>query len=199
MTEVTMRTPLLHPWRRGRRRGFTIVELIVVMTIMTVLGLFAAMAINNVQDNVKIKETKATIKMMEQALYQYKQDMGFYPLGDQASIVTTLSSPNSGWKDAGMHWFPSRKEVKDAWALPLYYVCHEDYVLSERGVELVPTKGLYYNSETYQIYSMGPNMKTWPISEGASKSRLCGTEPDDIRNWKHETFCTPADYGEVEE
>jgi len=182
------------------RRGFTMVELILVMTIMTLLGLFAAMMIWNVQDNAKKRETEATIRLLSIALDEYKNDIGHYPMGDGAAMISALTGTGTGWARAGMEWFPNRKQpLTDAWGMNFQYCsCHE-YESSGRGVERKPKLGQYYNPFTYQIYSMGPNMKTWPPSgtdaDGIPYTpRLCGTEEDDIRNWEQAEFFTPADY-----
>lgn len=184
----------------NKRRGFTMVELILVMTIMTLIGLFSAMMIWNVHDNAKRRETEATIRLISIALDQYKHDIGHYPLGDGASMVAALTGTGTGWKAAGMEWFPNRKApLTDAWGMSIQYCSHEEYESSGRGVERKPKLAQYYNPFTYQIYSMGPNMKTWPVSgtdaDGSPYTpRLCGTEEDDIRNWEHAEFHAPADY-----
>ena len=172
------------------------IELILVMTIMTLLGLFAAMMIWNVQDHAKTKRTIATIRLMEIALGEYKRDIGHYPLGDGTNLASCLTETGSAWKRAGLDaWFPEHEDVKDAWGMLIQYCSSTEYTTEGRGVERTPQKGDYYNLSTFQIYSYGPNMKTWPetVADGGHP-RLCGTEPDDIRNWVHEKFCTPSAY-----
>jgi prepilin-type N-terminal cleavage/methylation domain-containing protein len=179
--------------------GFTLIELILVMTIMTLIGVFAAMMISNIQDRVKRDRTEATINLIETALAAYKQDIGHYPLGDGSTLSNVLTDPDYGWARAGSHWFPEREDLKDAWGMQIQYCSHLEYNAGSeqqqaRGVERTEKKGDFYNPNSYQIYSTGPNMKTWPEEQGAAQSRLCGTEEDDIRNWEHEEFLTPEDY-----
>jgi type II secretory pathway pseudopilin PulG len=182
------------------------IELILVMTIMTIIGLFAAMAISNIHDGAKRKETEATIHLIEVALDAHRHDKGAYPVGDHTVMVNRLTMPTLGWSRAGMeNWFPERSTVVDGWGMPFSYIEKSEYGgrLTAPGipiaVERTPKKGDYYNPMTYQIYSTGPNMKTWP-PEGTNDQghnydpRLCGTEEDDIRNWKQDGFWTPADY-----
>jgi general secretion pathway protein G len=181
--------------RHSSRHAFTMIELLLVMTIMTVIGVFAAMAINNVHDNAKIQETRATIRLFEIALEKYKGDMGEYPSGDTTAMIAALSE-GSAWKGAGKKThFPSRSELKDAWGMPFYYTSSSEYTV--RGCERTPGKNAFYNTSSYQIYSMGPNMKTWTntVADGGHP-RLGGTEPDDIRNWKQESThgARPAAY-----
>jgi general secretion pathway protein G len=192
-----MNSPLRKPPGRSSR-AFTIIELLIVMTIMTVIGIFAAMAIHNVQDNARVRETQATIQLYEIALESYKDDMGTYPKGVTSEMLGDLSA-GSNWTRAGQElWFPNRvKPELDAWGMEFNYTHHDDYDDEEppdpedpgRGCERTPGRDDFYNSGRYQIYSMGPNMKTWPntLAEGGHP-RLAGTEPDDIRNWTQETF-----------
>jgi type II secretory pathway pseudopilin PulG len=187
------------------------VELILVMTIMAIVGLFAAMAIGNIHDQAKRQETEATIKLMETALDVHKHDMGVYPNGDATMMITRLTHPSVGWNQAGMHWFKNKEAIVDGWGMPFSYIVHFQYNGDGRltddngdprpiGVERTPGKADYYNPFTYQIYSMGSNMKTWPPGpdlddfETGQEPRLCGTEEDDIRNWKHESYWLPAHY-----
>ncbi len=177
--------------------AFTVVELILVMAIMTVIGLFAAMGIANVRDYAMRKHTESTIRLFEIALEQYKQDISHYPLGTGTNMVTVLTDPTYGWKSAGLgKWFPNRKTLKDAWDQDFAYCSYTQYDSSGRGVERTPGQKDFYNSRTFQIYSMGPNMRTWLTTATGGYDRLCGTEEDDIRNWLQENFYTaiPAAY-----
>ena len=176
--------------------GFTLVELVLVMTIMTILGLFAAMMISNIHDRAKETRTQATMKLIEEALDMYREEIGHYPLGDATNMVSVLTEPTSGWQNAGLSkWFPDHEEVKDAWGMAFYYTCHPEYESSGRAVERTPKMQDYYNPGRFQLYSLGANMRTWPETQAAGgHPRLCGTEEDDIRNWHHEDFHIPDAY-----
>jgi general secretion pathway protein G len=178
-----------------RPNGFTMIELILVMTIMTLIGLFAALAIANMQDRAKLAETKALMDMMETALDEYKRDMGVYPTGDAAAMLSALTQTGGSWTRASSEWFDGRTEIVDGWGMPFHYTSSAEYESSTYGVERTPTKKDWYNTKTFQIYSTGPNMKTWPadVAEGGHP-QLQGTEEDDVRNWQHEVFYTPSAY-----
>ncbi len=198
--------------------AFTLIELMLVMAIMMVLGLFAAIGVGKVRDHAMRRNTEATISLLEIALDEYKQDIGKYPAGDGPAMAAALSDPSEGWERAGMNnWFPKREDLKDAWGEDFGY-CPNRLLPSEpygeeyrycgrgegattgRGVEQTMGKGNYYNLQTYQIYSKGPNMQTWPSEttddggNAVGHPRLGGTERDDIRNWEHEIFYTPQEY-----
>lgn len=191
--------------RGTRAGGFTMIELLLVMAIMTVLGIFAALMIPNIQDRAKRAQTQATMELYRIALDEYKKDFGGYPPGTIETVKTFLTTPTGGWSRAGMHWFEKREDLDDAWGEPFSYRVWYQYDVPEAdftigpGVERTPGKKDFYNPETFQMYSKGPNMRTWPqkVADGGHP-RLPGTERDDIRNWEHERFYTPADYEGIE-
>ena len=224
--------------RRHKTNAFTMIELMLVIGIMIILGLLAALGVSEVIVHANVKETQSTMHLIEIALDQFKADMGDYPFskGSDAggegweTFVTALAEPAScyGWKRASFAgWFENRDEVRDedehlrlpdAWDKDFSYCSsrlkpvaggvQSEYRFSGRGVERTPGKEDYYNLQTYQIYSNGPNMETcpngnetWPHVDPADPGsegddRLCGTQRDDVRNWRQETFYskTPPAY-----
>jgi general secretion pathway protein G len=65
------------------RRGFTLVELLVVIVVITVLaGLVGPMVFRNVGDS-KIAAARAQIELFGLALEQYRLDNDYYPSTDQ--------------------------------------------------------------------------------------------------------------------
>lgn len=203
----------------GRRsqaaQAFTMIELMLVISIMMIIGLLAALGIAEVVEHAKVKETESTIHLLELAIEQFKADMGTYPEptrdngGVEENFIDALIDPSSGygWQRASLAaWFPNRRQVKDidsgrprmpdAWDIDIEYCRNDEYDAAlGTAVERTPGKKDYYNLKTFQLYSCGPNMKTFTAEEGGH-ARLCGTEPDDIRNWVQETFydTLPAAY-----
>lgn len=193
--------------RRSRtRHAFTMIELMLVISIMMIVGLLAALGISEVIDNAKVTETTSTIRLMGIALEQFKADMGYYPArtgsgsGSTETFIDALINPLStyGWKRASLAaWFPKRLQVEDeagnpripdGWDMDIQYCGNEEYESSGRAVERKPGNKDYYNLNTFQLYSYGPNMKTWLNATEGGHDRLCGTEQDDIRNWTQKTF-----------
>jgi prepilin-type N-terminal cleavage/methylation domain-containing protein len=71
-------------------------------------------------------------------------------------------------------------QLLDPWGLPYYYIRHNDYA-TMHGTELLagnPYRGseTYYNPSTVQIFSMGPNGRTYDVP-------YRGLETDDVNNW----------------
>ena len=205
---------------RNHRAAFTMIELMLVISIMIIIGLLAALAISEVVVHANVKETESTMHLMTVALDEFKADMGEYPLSTGTetweTVVHALTDPKSsyGWKRASLSgWFENRDEVTDetghlrvpdAWDEDFVYcsstpkivsgTAESEYFYSGRGVERTPGKRDYYNLKTYQLYSKGPNMKTWASTADGGHDQLGGTEPDDIRNWTQEVFHTTVPY-----
>ena len=85
-----------------RSRGFTLIELMVVLVIM---GVLAALIVPNIigrTDEARVTAAKTDIATIMQALKLYKLDNGFYPSqeqGLQALVVKPSTPPVPGnWK-----------------------------------------------------------------------------------------------------
>jgi len=80
---------------RRRSRGFTLLELMVVIVIIGVLAaLIAPKVLENV-DRAKITAAQADISNLMNALKMYKLDNGRYPSSDQG-LQALVAKPTSG-------------------------------------------------------------------------------------------------------
>lgn len=81
-------------WANGRR-GFTIVELLIVIVVIAILAAITIVAYNGVQakarDNVRSSDAKTIVKALE----LYYADKGYYPNGTNYTPGSTAI--NSGW------------------------------------------------------------------------------------------------------
>jgi len=81
----------------GRERGFTLIELLVVMII---LGLLATLVGPRIFKNVsksKLKTAKTQISLFENALAQFKLDIGRFPSTDDGLKALRSNNGMSKW------------------------------------------------------------------------------------------------------
>ena len=83
---------------RRRQRGFTLMEMLVVLAILGLLASLVGPAVLNQLGGAKSKTAAIQIKDLEQALEMYKLDVGRFPNTNQGldSLVNKPSGA-SGW------------------------------------------------------------------------------------------------------
>lgn len=75
------------------RRGFTLVELLVVISIVAILATVGVVVFSNLQKNGRDAKRQSDLRIIQSALEQYHADQGYYP-----DTVTSGSSIASGSK-----------------------------------------------------------------------------------------------------
>lgn len=113
---------------RSRNRGFTLIEIMVVVVIISVLiGLVAPNILGRV-DEARVTAAKADIATMSQALDMYRIDNGSYPSTEQgldALVQKPSGSPEPRkWNPSG---YMKKKEIpKDPWGNDYQYIRYPD-------------------------------------------------------------------------
>src|SRR5689334_7898303 len=124
--------------RRDDARGFTLVELLVVMVI---LGLLAALVVPSYLNRERVARTqaaKAQIELLGTALDTFRLDVGRYP-SSQEGLEALRTQPGgiAGWNGPYL-----KKAVPlDPWNRPYVYVSpgeHGDYDLYTYGSDGAP-------------------------------------------------------------
>ena len=76
-------------------RGFTIVELLIVMVVIAILAAISIVAYNGIQERATNSRRLSDVKTIEKALELYKNDKGFYP--------TAQSNTTGGWERSSIN------------------------------------------------------------------------------------------------
>jgi len=99
-------------------RGFTLLELLVVMVIIGLLASFVAPRYFGQIGKSEVKLARAQIDALEKALDQYRLDLGHYP-STEAGLAVLVSKPANEPRWAGPYL---RKGVPaDPWSRPYIY------------------------------------------------------------------------------
>jgi len=110
------------PLSRGAARGFTLIEIMVVVVIMGILAALIVPKLMGRTDDARIIAAKQDIATVMQALKLYKLDNQRYPTteqGLQALITKPATGPAAnGWKSGGY----IDKLPKDPWGNPYQYL-----------------------------------------------------------------------------
>ncbi|MFO1377515.1 MAG: type II secretion system major pseudopilin GspG [Steroidobacteraceae bacterium] len=118
-----------------RARGFTLIEIMVVVVILGILATLVAPAILGKVDEARIAKAQQDIRALETALDLYRLDNFRYPTTDQGlqALVTRPSDPAiRNWKPGGY----IKQLMKDPWG--------NDYLYLEPG-----THGLAFDLWTH--------------------------------------------------
>jgi len=106
--------------RNSRRRAFTIIE---VMAVIVIIGILAGIVAINVVgriDKARVTATKANLKMLHNAVIQFKLDTGRFPTEDEG-LRALIEQPTdvTGWNQGG--YLETTSLPKDAWGNEFIY------------------------------------------------------------------------------
>ncbi|MCK9364476.1 MAG: type II secretion system major pseudopilin GspG [Syntrophales bacterium] len=128
---------------RRNQRGFTLIELMVVIVILGILAGLIVPRIMGRPDEARQAKARIQIESLETALKLYKLDTGNYPTteqGLQALVEPPAVGAQAGnWRQGG--YLEKGKVPKDPWDYDFIYLCpgvHGDYDLSCRGADGEP-------------------------------------------------------------
>jgi general secretion pathway protein G len=107
-----------------RNKGFTLLEIIVVVFILSLLAAIVAPKIMGRTDEARTAKAQIQIKNFETALKLFKLDNGFYPTTEQG-LSALVERPVSGqipqkYREGG--YLEQRRVPPDPWGNPYLYI-----------------------------------------------------------------------------
>lgn len=122
-------------------RGFTLIEILVVVVILGILASIVVPRFLDKPDEAKLTKAKTDIKGIEQALGMYKLDNGFFPSTEQG-LAALVQKPTVGriptkFPDGGY----LKKTPLDPWDAPYVYLSpgiHGDFDIISYGADGEP-------------------------------------------------------------
>ncbi|MDE2388527.1 MAG: type II secretion system major pseudopilin GspG [Betaproteobacteria bacterium] len=99
-------------------RGFTLLELLVVMVIIGLLAAYVGPKYFSQVGKSEIKMAQAQIDALEKALHQYRLDVGSYPATEQG-LAALVNRPNNEARWQGPYL--SKLPPADPWGRPYVY------------------------------------------------------------------------------
>ena len=125
---------------RQYRKGFTLIELMLVMVILAVMAAIVLPKFTGRSQQAKITAAKTQIAQLEVALDAFEIDISRYPTTAEGlrALVEKPASNSNEWQQA----YLKRDIPQDPWG--------NDYVYRHPG---------QYNVNGYDLYSLGPDGK----------------------------------------
>jgi general secretion pathway protein G len=120
--------------------GFTLLEVIIVVFILSLLAAIVAPRIIGRTDDARIAEAKVQIRNFETALKLFKMDNGFYP-DTQQGLEALVAKPTTGtipknYREGG--YLEQKKIPLDPWVNPYIYISpglHGDFDILSYGAD----------------------------------------------------------------
>ncbi|HBG28322.1 MAG: type II secretion system protein GspG [Planctomycetes bacterium GWF2_41_51] len=108
-----------------RKNGFTLVE---IMAVIIIIGLLAAVGAVNFlgqTDKARVTTTKANLKMLHNAVAQFKMDTGRYPTEEEGlNVLIEAPTDVKGYQEGG--YLDSTTVPTDAWGFEFLYVAYPE-------------------------------------------------------------------------
>jgi len=116
----TMAVPEAAPIKKLIPHAFTIVEVMAVIVILGILAGVVAVSVVGRIDKARVTATKANLKLLHNAVTQFKMDTGRFPSEDEG-LQELLTEPTdvTGWDPSG--YLDTTEIPKDGWGRDFIY------------------------------------------------------------------------------
>ncbi len=125
---------------RLNSKGFTLIELMVVIVILSILAVYMAPRLIGRDDQARQLRARVDIEALETALKLYRLDTGSYPTTQQG-LEALIQQPEGvrNWREGG--YIDKRRLLKDPWGNDYVYLSpgtHGDFDIISYGADGQP-------------------------------------------------------------
>lgn len=108
--------------KKSKSKGFTLIEVMVVVVILGILAAFIVPKIIGRPDEAKVAKVKSDVRTLQTALDLYRLDNGAYPTTEQG-LEALIKKPSSepipaAWRNGGY----VQRLSDDPWGRPYHYL-----------------------------------------------------------------------------
>lgn len=125
--------------KRRRQAGFSLIEIMIVMTLLGLIGTFAVRNFMASREEGNRRGAKILIQQLKTALDDYYRTCNSYPTNAQGGLDALITKPaDSTCKDYDPNGYLSAKKVpKDPWDRDFVYICEDGrkFVLMSLGAD----------------------------------------------------------------
>ena len=192
-----------------KNKGFTLIELMIVISIIGVLAGLTGGVITMVSKENKVSATKSTLQKLKLALGRYYQHHGAYPPTpenpkENTEIISALTgdlnhdkiydpSPDSEdlkktgtWRGPYLpvdgKYTDGKGNLLDLWGLPYRYKEND----REASDEYTNIRAGNPNPSSFLLYSCGPDIKATDSTREEVIDFTLPFNKDNIKNWENE-------------
>jgi len=120
------------------RKGFTMVELMAVLIIISLLAMVVVRNFVGQTDKARVITTKANLRLLHQAVTQFKMDTGRFPT-EEEGLMALIEQPSdvTGWEPGG--YLETTQIPEDGWGNDFIYELYPEsgkpFVIKSLGAD----------------------------------------------------------------
>ena len=123
--------------RKFNNKGFTLIEIMIVITLLALVGTFAVTNFMGKLQEGNRKGTKVIMQQLRTALDDFMRNCNSYPTNGQGGLDALITKPaDDSCKDYDPNgYLKDKKMPKDAWNHDFVYICEDGkkYTLKSLG------------------------------------------------------------------
>ena len=106
--------------KRKNRSGFTLVELMAILIIISLLATLVVTKVATKIDQAKITTTKANLKLLHNAVNQFKMDTGRFPT-EEEGLMALIEQPSDVTRYETGGYLETTEIPRDGWGHDFIY------------------------------------------------------------------------------